>query len=208
VGFTEAGIVGCKMGVNSAGLALCVAGLITARDGANGRRKPMHVRCAEILDAPRFDKAIEVVVGVDRTCSTNFLIAHRDGEILNIEATPDFCSYGYPEGGVITHANHLETERRIASEFERVAPHSLFRGNRLKRLLTARFGKIDVPMINEILADGFSAPAAICRDSDPAVPEAKRIITVAAIAIDLEELALYATAGKPSEYKFEKFTLN
>ena len=45
VGFTEAGIAGCKMGVNAAGIGLCVNGLVTQRDGANGFRKPFHVRC-------------------------------------------------------------------------------------------------------------------------------------------------------------------
>jgi hypothetical protein len=47
VGFTEAGIVGCKMGVNAVGIGLCVNGLVTNRDGVNGFRKP------SICDAAR-----------------------------------------------------------------------------------------------------------------------------------------------------------
>lgn len=207
VGFTEAGIVGCKMGVNAAGIGLCVAGLVTGRDGANGLRKPMHLRCAEILDAWRFDKALEPVVQTDRTCSTNFLIGHGDGEIIDIEATPDHCAFSYPQDGFLTHANHLETERRIASEFERIAPHSLYRAHRLKRLLMPHAGRIDVPVLNEVLADHFSAPASICRHPDPLLPEAKRVITVASIAIDLKARVLYATDGPPCASTFQAFPL-
>ena len=209
VGFTEAGIVGCKMGVNAAGIGLCVAGLVTNRDGANGLRKPFHVRCAEILDAWRFDKAIEPVVQTDRTCSTNFLIGHAEGEIIDIEATPDFCGYLYPdrEDGLITHANHLEAERRIPSEFERIAPHSLYRANRLRRLLARRAGRLDLEAISAALADKFSAPAAICRYPDPLLPEAKRVTTVASIAIDLNARVLYATDGQIDENPFQAFPL-
>lgn len=207
VGFTEAGIAGCKMGVNAAGIGLCVAGLVTNRDGANGLRKPLHVRCSEVLDAWRFDKAIEPIVQTDRTCSTNFMIGHAEGEIIDIEATPDHCTFIYPEDPVLTHANHLEREHRIASQFERIAPHSIFRGNRLKRLLTPHIGRIDMPLLQRMLSDHFSKPASICRHPDTLLPEAKRVITVASIAIDLNERVLYATDGQPCQGEFQAFPL-
>ena len=108
---------------------------MTASDGANGFRKPFHVRCKEILDAWTFDKALLPIVQTDRCCSTNFLVGHAEGEIINIEATPDYCAYMYPEDGLITHSNHLVRETRVTSEFERIAPHSLYRAKRLERLL-------------------------------------------------------------------------
>lgn len=207
IGFTEAGIVGCKMGVNAAGIGLCVNGLVTARDGANGLRKPFHVRCREVLDAWTFDKAIQPVVQTDRTCSTNFLIGHGDGEIINIEATPDHCAYLYPVDGLVVHANHLVKETRIASEFERIAPHSLYRGPRLERLLRRHAGRIDLGVITEVLSDHFSAPAAICRHPDPSLPAPKRVISVTAIAIDLNERLLYATDGQICQSTFQEFAL-
>lgn len=207
VGFTEAGIVGCKMGVNAAGIGMTVAGLVTDRDGANDLRKPFHVRCSEILDSWRFDKAIETVVKTNRTCSSNFLIGHAEGEIIDIEATPDYCTAFYPEDGFITHANHLERERRIPSEFERIAPHSLYRGHRLGRLLRQKRGSLDPASIKEALSDHFSAPASICRHPDTMLPEAKRVITVASIALDLEERVLYATDGQPCQADFQAFPL-
>jgi isopenicillin-N N-acyltransferase-like protein len=208
VGFTEAGIVGAKMGVNAAGIGLCVNGIVTAREGANAWRKPFHVRCREILDAWTYDKALQPVVQTDRTCSTNFLIAHAEGEILDIEATPDHCAYIYPDNGLLTHANHLEKETRIASEFERIAPHTLYRAARLKRLLRRHFGEIDHDAIGAALSDHFSAPAAICRHPDTSLPEAKRVTSVAAIAIDLDARTLYASDGPLCGSPFHAFPLN
>jgi isopenicillin-N N-acyltransferase-like protein len=208
VGFTEAGIVGCKMGVNAAGIGLCVNGLITRRDGANGFRKPFHVRCREVLDAWTFDKALLPVVQTDRCCSTNFIIGHADGEIIDIEATPDYCSYIYPENGLVAHANHLVRETRIASEFERIAPHSLFRANRLERLLRRSTGKIGLDSIRTVLSDHFSAPASICRHPDMTLPEPKRVISVAAAIIDLDARTLYVTDGPPCQSPFQAVPLD
>jgi isopenicillin-N N-acyltransferase-like protein len=208
VGFTEAGIVGCKMGVNAAGIGLCVNGMVTARDGANGLRKPFHVRCREILDAWTFDKALMPIVQTDRCCSANFLIGHADGEIIDIEATPDYCAYLYPEAGLITHSNHLVGETRVASELERIAPHSLYRAKRLERLLRHGSGSIGIDAIRTALSDHFSAPAAICRHPDTTLPEAKRVISVAAIAIDLNTRTLYVTDGQPCQSAFQAVPLH
>jgi isopenicillin-N N-acyltransferase-like protein len=208
VGFTEAGIAGCKMGVNEAGIGLCVNGLVTLRDGANGFRKPFHVRCREILDAWTFDKALLPVVQTDRTCSANFLIGHSDGEIIDIEATPDYCAYVYPENGLITHANHLIRETRIVSQFERIAPHSLYRANRLERLLRKSSGSIDLKTIHTALSDHFSNPASICRHPDTTLPELKRAISVAAAAIDLNARILHVTDGPPCQSSFQTVPLH
>lgn len=207
VGFTEAGIVGAKMGVNAAGIGLCVNGLVTARDGANGLRKPFHVRCREILDAWTFDKALQPVVQTDRTCSTNFLIGHAEGEIIDIEATPDHCAFLYPQDGILTHANHLVEETRVASEFERIAPHTLYRAARLERLLRRDSGRINLPAIRNALADHFSAPASICRHPDTSLPDAKRVITVAAVVVDLNERVLYTTDGQICRSDLQAFPL-
>lgn len=208
VGFTEAGIVGCKIGVNAAGIGLCVNGLVTQRDGANGFRKPFHVRCREILDAWTFDKALLPVVQTDRCCSTNFLIGHADAEIIDIEATPDYCSYIYPQAGVVTHANHLVRETRIASQFERIAPHSLYRANRLERFLRRSSAEIGIDTIHTLLSDHFSAPASICRHPDMTLPEPKRVTSVAAAALDLNARTLYVTDGPPCESAFQAVPLH
>jgi isopenicillin-N N-acyltransferase like protein len=207
IGFTEAGIAGCKIGVNEAGIGLCVNGLVTASDGANGFRKPFHVRCKEILDAWTFDKALLPIVQTNRCCSTNFLVGHAEGEIINIEATPDYCAYMYPEDGLITHSNHLVRETRVTSEFERIAPHSLYRAKRLERLLRRKIPNIGIDTIHATLSDHFSAPASICRHPDQTLPEPKRVISVASFAIDLHDRVMHVTDGQPCQAAYQAISL-
>lgn len=207
IGFSEAGIVGSKMGVNAAGIGLCVNGLVTPMDGTTGLRKPFHVRCREILDAWRFDQALTPVVQTDRTASSNFLIGHSDGEIIDIEATPEFCSYIYPVDGLVVHANHLVKETRTASQMERLSANTLYRGPRLDRILRKDLGRLDMARIVAALQDSFSSPAAICRLADLSLPPEKRVITVAGIIVDLDDRVLYVSDGPPSDAPFVAYPL-
>lgn len=207
IGFSEAGIVGSKMGVNAAGIGLCVNGLVTPLDGSTGLRKPFHVRCREILDAWRFDQALAPVVATDRTASSNFLIGHADGEIIDIEATPTFCAYIFPENGLVVHANNLMKEIRTTSVMERIAPNTLYRGPRIDRILRKDIGRIDMARITAALQDDFSSPAAICRLPDPSLPPEKRVITVAGIVIDLADRVLHLSDGPPSQAPFVAYPL-
>jgi isopenicillin-N N-acyltransferase-like protein len=115
--------------------------------------------------------------------------------------------YLYPQSGVVTHANHLVRETRIASEFERIAPHSLYRANRLERFLRTSSGKIGIDAIHTALSDHFSAPASICRHPDMTLPEPKRVISVAAAAIDLNARVFYVTDGPPCQSAFQAVPL-
>lgn len=208
VGFTEAGIAGCKMGVNEYGIGLCVNGLVTPEDGRNKHHRPLHVRCRQVLDSERFDQAIGAVIEGKRTCSSNILLGHADGEIINIEATPNHCAYLYPQDGIVTHANHLEAETRVVSLFEQVAPHTLYRGKRLERLLREKRGGIDLAVIADALSDSFGHPSAICRHPDPLLPEAKRVSTITSTALDLPTRTIHASAGPVSANPFVKFALH
>ena len=207
VGFTEAGIVGCKIGVNEAGIGLVVNGLVSKDDGKLRLMKPFHVRCAEVLDAWTMDKALLPVIESDRVGSTNILIGHAGGEVIDIEASPFAANYLYPEDGLVTHANHFVHPRSVASEFERVTPGTLYRGPRLDRLLRRHLGRLDVDTIAAALRDHFSKPASICRHPDPALPEAKKGMTVTSAIIDLEERTLLATDGPPCDNDYQLFAL-
>ncbi|MEN2980987.1 C45 family autoproteolytic acyltransferase/hydrolase [Tistrella bauzanensis] len=207
VGFSEAGIVGCKMGVNQAGVGLCIAGLVTAFEGQGAMRKPVHVRCAEILDAWRFSEALRPVLQTDRTCSSNFMIGHGDGEIIDIEATTGHAAYLYPQDGVVTHSNNLVAERRVASQIERIAPSTLFRAERVRRHMKAQSGRIDLDVIRAVMSDHFSAPASVCMHADPKLPAARRNATIASVAIDLTNKVLYATNGNPCHNPFRPYPL-
>lgn len=209
VGFTEAGIVGCKMGVNEAGVGLCVNGLVSGRDGRSPWEKPFHVRCREILDATGFAAALGAVTSTDRVGSANFVVGDAGDEIVNIEAAPDTAAFIHPdEDGMVVHANHFEVLQGVRSMMERVSPSTIFRAARFRRLLKDRKGTLDVEGLREVLSDRFGHPNAICRYPDTSLPEPKRVLTAASIVVDLAERTLYATDGPPAEGPFGVYPLH
>jgi isopenicillin-N N-acyltransferase-like protein len=197
IGYAEAGIVGCKNAVNEHGIGLCVNGLVTAEDGKHRYRKPLHVRCRELIDAARFDLALLPFLQTDRVCSANILVGQAEGEIINLELTPDAANYLFPRDGIIVHANHMVHPRSLPSQLERIAPNTLYRDIRVERGLRRRAGTIDAAAIREVMSDHYSYPAAVCRHEDPELPAARRMITVACIALDLDARVLSATGGQP-----------
>lgn len=209
VALTEAGIATGRKGVNEHGIGFVANGLVTPEDGKHMDRKPYMVRCREILDAERLDAAIEPVVATDRVCSTNFLIGHAEGEMINIEAAPETANYLYPENRLLTHANHFEDRREVKSEFEKLIPHTLCRAPRMKRLLSRHRddGTLDREAMKEVLRDHFSRPSSVCRHVDETQPERRHTHTIASLILDLNERRMLATQGPPCEANYQEFTV-
>ena len=207
VGFTEAGIVGCKMGVNEAGIGLVVNGLVSDEDGKTSYLKAFHLRCREVLDAWTMDKALLPLIESDRVGSANVMVGHGDGEVINIEASPRDANCLYPQDGLITHANHFVHPKSVASRFERITPSTLYRAARLDRLLRRHLGRLELAHVEDALRDHFSRPGSICRHEDPTQPEAKRGCSVTSAIIDLSARTLYATDGPPCENPYQAFSL-
>jgi len=206
--FTEAGIVGGKMGVNECGIGLVENGLASSNDGRNPYRKPFHMRCREILDADRYDDALRVIVETNRTCSANFVIGAAEGEIIDLETSPDKVSYIYPENGIVTHSNHFLSDGHGESQMERIGPSTLFRASRIRRLLDLRRGQLGLEAFKEVMADHFSAPNSLCRHPDPRLPEAKRTMTTGAVIIELGRRVMHVANGPPCTYPFVAFSLD
>ncbi len=195
--FTEAGIVGGKMGVNEHGIGLVENGLVSDHDGVNEYEKPFHMRCREVLDAPTYDLALLPIVETRRVCSANFVIGHVDGEIIDLETSPDAVSYHYPRDGIITHSNHFLDPRHGPSQMERLSPSTLYRANRLDRLLRKHNGRLDMDHFKTALSDHFGAPNAICRHPNEAQPAVRQTMTNASVVIDLETRIMNVANGPP-----------
>lgn len=206
--FTEAGIVGGKMGVNEHGIGLVENGLVSDHDGKNAYEKPFHMRCREILDASSFDLAMLPIVETRRVCSANFVVGHTDGEIIDLETSPDQVSYHYPVDGIVTHSNHFLDPRHGPSQMERLSPSTLYRANRLDRLLRKDIGRLDIPEFRAALSDHFGSPNAICRHPNESQPEARRTMTNAAVVIDLAERVMHVANGPPCCNDFVAITLD
>lgn len=200
--YTEAGIVGGKMGVNEHGIGLVENGLVSDHDGQNAYEKPFHMRCREILDAETYDMALRPVVETQRVCSANFVVGHADGEIIDLETSPNAVSYHYPVDGLVTHSNHFLGSNHGPSQMERLSTSTLYRANRLDRLLRKDIGKLDSEAFKTALSDHFGYPNAICRHPDDRLPEAKRTMTNAALIIDLNTRSLQVANGPPCTTPF------
>jgi len=201
---TEAGIVGGKMGVNECGIGLVENGLASSHDGSNPYQKPFHMRCREVLDAERYEDAIRPVIDTRRTCSANFMIGHADGEVIDLETSPNHVSYLHPSDGIVTHSNHFVGAGHGESQMEKIAPNTLYRADRVRRLLQSRDG-ITVERMKQAASDHFGAPNAICRHPDEKQPEAKRTMTAGAVLIDLDARVMHVANGPPCENPYVPF---
>ena len=201
--YTEAGIVGGKMGVNEHGIGLVENGLVSDHDGRNRYEKPFHVRCREVLDAETYDMALLPILNTRRVCSANFMIGHADGEIIDLETSPDAVSTHFPVDGLITHSNHFLDSRHGPSQMERLNASTLYRANRLDYLLRKELGNLKINDFQRALTDHFGAPNAICRHPDPRQPEAKRTMTNAAFIIDLATRTMHVANGPPCKNEFD-----
>ena len=196
---TEAGMVG-KIGFNSAGVGVCTNFL-----QHNQRRigVPFHIILREALNAPRLGLAIAAVYRHVRADSGNYLLAHADGEGINLEATPSDVGSAHPRHGLLVHTNHFVTPRLQTGDKAIVeSDNTLARYGRARRLLRAQAGQISVETLKNILCDHFNHPNSICRHPDPAQPELERGATLASMIIDLTAAEMHIAAGEPCQMEY------
>jgi isopenicillin-N N-acyltransferase-like protein len=206
--FTEAGIVGGKIGLNSAGVGLAINGLLSNVDDWSRPETPFHVRCYEILRSRSFDTAMDLVSGTPRACSTNFVLAQAPDQAIDLEAAPDTLARLEPRDGLLVHANHFLDPARLGivePPAER-RPHSLSRQARLQAILDAR-APVAIGDLEIALRDHDDYPDSVCRHLNPDDAEEERYITVTSVIMDLQDLSLRLTDGPPCEHLYDGYSL-
>jgi isopenicillin-N N-acyltransferase-like protein len=207
--FTEAGIVGAKIGLNSAGIGLVINGLLSTADDWSRQVMPFHVRCYEILRRRTLSDAAAVVIDQPRSCSANFLIAQTPDHAVDIEAAPDAVGRFDPERGALVHTNHFVDPFSlgvIEPEAER-RPHSYARHARMAALLDAR-APVAIGDLEVTLRDHDNYPDSICRHEYPDDPPEEWCITITSAIMDLEQLSLRLTDGPPCEHLYEESSIS
>ncbi len=200
IAVTEAGLIG-KAGMNSEGIGL-VTNLLVCRD-MNRIGVPRMVINRGILNASTMSDALRAVVLAGRSSSSNYLIGHRDGEIIDLEAAPHAIHALYPEQGLIGHTNHFVAPREdLLSYGELPLPDSLFRYRRLNRLLRLPTSGIEVEDIKNVFRDHFSYPDSICRHANPRDRRSDQWETVMSIIVDLTHCRLIFTRGQPCQNEY------
>jgi len=192
----EAGTIGHR-GINSAGMGVCINYIRSELDGFRPGL-PFLIKLRGVLNSERMSQALKMLLTYIGPNSMNMIVAHRGGEIIDVENLPNDALFLYPREGILTHANHFESPMLRARDSGKCTlADTVFRSARLRRLLTARRGHLNVETIREALMDHFSYPDSICRHPDEAFPEMDQWMTLASIIIDLTEMTLRYTEGPP-----------
>ena len=190
----EAGQVG-KIGMNSAGLGLCLNFL---QHTDRGQGLPIHVILRRMLGCAALGEAIHEAYRVPRGGSANILLAHAEGDLLDLELTPLDADFFYGDAGWLVHANHFESPRLRAGDAGLATSMStLARAARARRLLAQAAGRASVEGFRAILRDHTYGAYAICRHPDPSEPDLQQTATRASLIMDLSEGALHVSAGQP-----------
>ena len=206
--FTEAGIVGGKIGLNSAGLGLAINGLTTTDDDWARPVLPFHARCYAVLRSRRFDDAAEIIGGTPRACSGNFMLAQTPDRAIDLEAAPDALGVVRPTNGCVVHANHFERphELGVVEPPDEKLPHTYHRQRRLDALLRTQL-PISIEQIQDALRDHAEHPYSVCRHEDPAEPPEEHYLTVVSAVMDLDALELHISDGPPCVNPYERYAL-
>lgn len=206
--FSEAGIFGGKIGLNSAGLGVCVNGISSTADDWTSLQKPFHLRCYEILRSRQFAEAVRVVTDTARSCSANFLIGQSPDEVIDIEAAPESVNLIGLEGGSVVHTNHFVApqELGIAEPPSERRHLSCRRLDRMASMLQSS-AMISVAELMMHLQDHTTAPSGICRHEDPDAPAKDQFRTVASMLIDLDDRTMRISDGPPCDNGYELHAL-
>jgi isopenicillin-N N-acyltransferase-like protein len=179
----EAGQV-AKIGFNSAGLGVCLNFLNHAD---RGRGVPVHAILRRML------------------------LAHAEGEILDLELTARDADFLYGDGGWLVHANHFESARlRGGDTGLPLSMSSLARSARARRLLSAAVvdGGVSVGTFRSILSDHAHGSYAICRHAEPTESPLQQTATRASLIMDLSARSLSLAPGQPCLKPYEFFDLS
>ncbi|GED14985.1 C45 family autoproteolytic acyltransferase/hydolase [Aneurinibacillus migulanus] len=207
---TEAGIVG-KIGMNSEGVGVCLNFLGTSEREIG---VPIHVVLRGILNSKTLPQAVGQVARLTRGTSANYLIAHKEGEALNVETTPTNYDVLYPNKGWLVHANHFIGPRKVMIQDTAriVSPDTHLRQGRASKQLGSYGKGIDAKAFKRIFRDHGGSPDGICRHGEVLAPDLGRPLissTVFSIIMNMSQGTFELAVGQPCKtpYKIYGFTL-
>jgi isopenicillin-N N-acyltransferase-like protein len=206
--FTEAGIVGGKIGLSSNGLGLSVNGLMSTDDDWSRLEKPFHVRCYEILRSKDLAEALRVIGNGTRSCSANYMIAQDVAGPVSVESAPGSVRELRPENGYVSHTNHFvdPSKLNITEPPSEKRQHSQHRLQQTHQYLSKNSIN-GMEKIKEMLIDHDGHPYSICRHIDTSEPPSEHYQTVTSAIMDLHERAMWISDGPPCENPYQEFRL-
>lgn len=196
---TEAGML-AKFGVNSHGVALA-ANMLACNRSQPGA--PFHVLARAVLGSPGLTSALRSVTSTVRAGSGNFLLGSAEGDVVDLEWTPEDYAVLHPVEGVVTHANHFEAPlsdgvKDRTKILATASPGTYLRSARLRRLLGSHRPTVGLDDALAALTDHTDLPEAICRhDGGPGHDVFGQ--TNASFLVDFSASVVHLTHGPPCE---------
>jgi isopenicillin-N N-acyltransferase-like protein len=202
--FGEAGVM-ASIGLNNAGLAVTSNHLESNLDGKR-EGIPNPVVRQQVLAQCTLGPAIETVLKAERSASINFLISHREGEAVALEATPEQVFWLTPDDDLLVHANHFVAGPARAAVRDvglLTSADSLYRDSRVRRYLSRDRGRVTLSTIQAAFQDRFGAPLAVCRSPIPG----KSSATVATVIMDTTAQIMWVAPRPYGPHKFTEYRL-
>jgi isopenicillin-N N-acyltransferase-like protein len=171
---------------------------------------PIHIVLRGILNSRTLPQAVGQITRMDRGTSANYLIAHREGEALDVESTPSNYDALYPEDGWLIHTNHFVGPRMVnIHDTARLNfPDTHLRYGRAAKLLGKRSDNMNIDTFKQIFRDHKGYPDSICRHGEASPPELGRPITgstVFSIIMNLSTGTFELAKGQPCEVGYDSY---
>lgn len=204
---TEAGIIGHKGGVNSAGIGIC-GNFIRSEKDTFQLGLPLWIKIRGLLNCESLMDCMKILMNFEGPNSVNMVIAHRDGEAINVECMPDDSLFLYPEQGILVHANHfLSPSLRLKDIGKALLPDTVIRSHRAFQLFRNIRKDLNSDSIKNVMKDHFGYPNSICRHRDERLHPREQWETLTSIIVDLTEGKMLYTNGPPCFNTYESIAI-
>ncbi|HEY6890913.1 MAG TPA: C45 family peptidase, partial [Solirubrobacter sp.] len=190
---TEAGILG-KIGLNDAGLGVCLNLLETTADGGLDGT-PIHLLLRRTLQSCRsVDDAVELLTSASTSASSAVTVA-TPNDVASVELSPGGANV--IRGTVGAHTNHfLEPPRRGEDVVPEESPSTI-----------PRLEVVRTQPLLDALRSHESHPKGVCRHLDPTEPWVEQTVTVASVVMNLAARRFHVAAGQPCTHEHVQLAL-
>jgi isopenicillin-N N-acyltransferase-like protein len=202
---TEAGML-AKIGLNSAGLGVCLNILRSVFDGARPG-VPVHVLLRALLGCRSVRDAISFASALSFGGSSNILLADRGGESASLEFSPEGLRVLRGDGTTLCHTNHFLHPEAAGWQASHVPNLSTVPRLDRARQIAASRAKHGLEDVKRLLRDESAGLLSICRKPDASLPPEARIESVASVIMELARGVMHVAPDVPSLVDYQPVAL-
>lgn len=199
VTLVEAGLL-AKFGMNAAGLGIATNAMACEMD-LGEPAVPYHVVLRALHDATSISDALARLQAAPRASSANYMLAHRDGLAVDVEALPGGFSrllVEQPTDGFLAHTNHYVSPRFAGQDVGLwLMPDSPFRLQSVLEHLRPRGSSLSPETLQEAFCLHANHPAGVCTHPREGADVGEQEATVVSAVMDLVDRHMWIADGNP-----------